>query len=91
MPCFASGKQPLAHEYHRAILKGCDPRPLEWRLLEEGVAELCSNRGLEVRHMPQSTAHSENNGSRRPLVYTHSSVTMFGIIARVNSPCTSAS
>eukprot|EP00966_Prymnesium_polylepis_P327658 7383515-Prymnesium_polylepis.2 len=46
------GQQPAAHEHHRAVLEGCDPRPLERRLLEEGVADLRARRRLDLRHIP---------------------------------------
>eukprot|EP00966_Prymnesium_polylepis_P033973 789741-Prymnesium_polylepis.2 len=43
---------PLAHEHHRAVLEGRDARPLERRLLEEGVADLCGRRRLDLGHAP---------------------------------------
>eukprot|EP00966_Prymnesium_polylepis_P157795 3646832-Prymnesium_polylepis.1 len=42
------GQQPLAHEYHRAVLEGRDARPLERRLLEEGVAHLIGRRHVDL-------------------------------------------
>eukprot|EP00966_Prymnesium_polylepis_P184382 4273549-Prymnesium_polylepis.2 len=40
-------QQPLAHENHRSILEPCDARPLEWRLLKEGVAYSRTRRQLD--------------------------------------------
>eukprot|EP00966_Prymnesium_polylepis_P285785 6601765-Prymnesium_polylepis.1 len=45
-------RQPLAHERHGAVLERCDARPLERRLLEEGVADLRARRHLELGHTP---------------------------------------
>eukprot|EP00966_Prymnesium_polylepis_P319294 7375199-Prymnesium_polylepis.1 len=43
------GQQALAHEDHRAVLEveGRDARPLERRLLQEGVADLCGRWRLQ--------------------------------------------
>eukprot|EP00966_Prymnesium_polylepis_P084435 1954489-Prymnesium_polylepis.3 len=49
------GQKALAHEHHRAVLKGRDARPLQWRLLEEGVADLRDRRRLQVGHTPLDT------------------------------------
>eukprot|EP00966_Prymnesium_polylepis_P052647 1219005-Prymnesium_polylepis.1 len=45
-------QQPLAHEHQRAVLEGRDARPLERRLLEKGVADVCGARRLDLRHTP---------------------------------------
>eukprot|EP00966_Prymnesium_polylepis_P309683 7155148-Prymnesium_polylepis.1 len=45
-------EQPPAHEHHCAILEWWDARPLERRLLEEGVADLCARRRLDFCHTP---------------------------------------
>eukprot|EP00966_Prymnesium_polylepis_P276157 6380149-Prymnesium_polylepis.2 len=41
------GQQPLAHEHHRVVLERRDARPLERRLLEEGIAYLRTRRKLD--------------------------------------------
>eukprot|EP00966_Prymnesium_polylepis_P306642 7085876-Prymnesium_polylepis.1 len=46
------GQQPLADEDHRAILERCDARPLEWRLLEEGVKHVGGRRHLHLGRFP---------------------------------------
>eukprot|EP00966_Prymnesium_polylepis_P137763 3183828-Prymnesium_polylepis.3 len=45
-------KQPLAHEHHRAVLEGRDARPLERRMLEQGVADVGTCRQLDLGHAP---------------------------------------
>eukprot|EP00966_Prymnesium_polylepis_P196099 4544521-Prymnesium_polylepis.2 len=50
--CLRLGQQPLAHEHHRAVLEGCDARPLKRRLLEQCIADFLRRRQLELGHTP---------------------------------------
>eukprot|EP00966_Prymnesium_polylepis_P061874 1435679-Prymnesium_polylepis.1 len=49
---FRLGQQALAHKHDRAVLEGRDARPLEWRLLKEGVADRLGRRCLHLCHFP---------------------------------------
>eukprot|EP00966_Prymnesium_polylepis_P061764 1433502-Prymnesium_polylepis.2 len=46
------GQQPLAHEHYRAVLEGCDARPLERWLLEEGIADFHTCRQPDLGDTP---------------------------------------
>eukprot|EP00966_Prymnesium_polylepis_P096435 2234820-Prymnesium_polylepis.2 len=63
------GQQPLAHEDHRAVLERRDARPLERRLLEEGVANVDGGRLRHPRHVPLGRPVGEHRALEPPLLH----------------------
>eukprot|EP00966_Prymnesium_polylepis_P014611 337260-Prymnesium_polylepis.1 len=63
------GQQPLAHEDHCAVLERCDARPLERRLLEEGIADVGGGWQLHLGHFPLGRPIGEHRRVKLPLLH----------------------